>query len=982
MKNTHRPNARLQKQLKQVEHLFVQGHKKEALEKVQDLVARNPEHPRLLATLGYLLGQNKKLQEGLNHLHQALQKDSKDTFIRFFYAELLNKNHEFSRALATLEPVEKVKNKKDLFGYYKHSAAAYEGLGQLDQAWTNYREALALDPTDSGLLFRASSYLHFQDPDDPLILTLHQQLANKHLGDFNRSIIHYTLGKAYQDLKNTGSAFEHYQKANQLMGLQREPGLNLEVMLRDLEAFYQTQANKKNTPQGLNTQREVLIIGVSRGGKSLLETLVASHPQVTAGGEDLTFFRLASGATGQHQGPLNYLKQVKNNQNSAYARHYQQQRNWPATPFLTNTLPMNLHLLNIYAAWFPAAPIIFIKRDYRDQGLACYFKYYSEENAYSFDLYQTGREIALSERLMDFWMQHLPNPCIQVRYEDLVQKPAATSRLIYRFLGLDWQPDYFAHLQNQKDFTGTLAPHQSLDGSASLREDYIGWSQAFADYLEPLHQGYQEAMRLDLQPRQDSQLKQQATLEACKEDLKNHNYQRALKQANRLLERRPDQPQFLQLAGITASLAGLDAQALSFFEKAQRFLEGDLGISVNQVRALLRAGQSKQAQQLWQELDNKQPAHSAVKQLGIEVLVEGGSNNKKRLQEGLEQLELLLERQPQDSELLYFKARLQQALKQKDLATSSFEAALHSLEAERQQSTTPWRLAPLHTRLLYAYARFLGEQPKPDAEQVIALLWQACRQHPLSRTSVESWSALQQWLGRSSKEEHKALDRLHQRTQRIWKKYSEDELEHSFGDFGLPYQSFEPLMLPGTRPAMQRLNAYQLQDWLPASARALDIGCNHGYLLLGLADQLESGVGFDISRSCIQVGQAVAEQLGVSDKIHLEQSTFDDFCQQTHQPFDLVIACAVHSWIGRPLTEFGRQLYDWCKPGGLVLVESQGSRQREHTEPNFDYKVEQMQQAGFICIQEGDLCDDEINYRKFKLLQRPDDTVTTGDKAP
>lgn len=869
-----------------------------------------------------------------------------------------------------------------MFGYNKHSAAANEGLGRLELARTHYQKALAINSTELGLLYSASPYLEFRYEDDLLIQALQQQLKNKALGDLNHSIIHFTLGKAYQDLDDPCTSFKHYQKANELIAKQREPSLNLEVVLSDLHNFHHKGTANKININGVNTQREVLIIGASRAGKSLLETLVSCHPKVTAGGEDLTFFRLASAATGRYQGPLNYLQKIKEPQNIAFARQYQDQRSWPDTPFLTNTLPMNLHLLNIYSAWFPAAPIIFIKRDYQDQGLACYFKYYSEENAYSFDLYQTGREIALSERLMDFWMQHLPNPCIQVRYEDLVQKPAATSRLIYQFLGLDWQPDYFAHLQNQKDFAGTLAPHQSLDGAASLREDYIGWSQAFADYLEPLHQGYQEAMRLDLQPEQNSQLKQQASLEDCKKYLKDHNYGLALKGVLRLLDRRPDQPQFLQLAGISASLAGHDAQALSYFEKAQCFLEGDLAISVNQVRALLRAGHSKQAQQLWQELDKNHPAHRAVKQLGIEVLVEGGSNNKKRLKDGLEQLESLLEHQPQDPELLYFKACLQQALKQQDLAASSFEAALHQLEAERQQSTTPWRLAPTHTRFLYAYARFLAEQPKPDADQIITLLWQACSQHPLSRTSVKSWAALQQWLGRSCKEEHKALDRLHQRIQRIWKKYSEDELEHSFGDFGLPYQSFEPLMLPGTRPAMQRLNTYQLQDWLPASARALDIGCNHGYLLLGLADQLESGVGFDISRSCIQVGQAVAEHLGVSDKIHLEQNTFDDFCQQTHQPFDLVIACAVHSWIGRPLTEFGRQLYDWCKPGGLVLVESQGSRQREGTEPDFDHKVEQMQQAGFICIQEGDLCDDEINYRKFKLLQRPANTATTGDKAP
>ena len=189
----------------------------------------------------------------------------------------------------------------------------------------------------------------------------------------------------------------------------------------------------------------------------------------------------------------------------------------------------------------------------------------------------------------------------------------------------------------------------------------------------------------------------------------------------------------------------------------------------------------------------------------------------------------------------------------------------------------------------------------------------------------------------------------------------------AFGDFGLPYQGFEPLKLAGSRPAMQRLETYGLQELLPANASALDIGCNHGFLLMGLAPHLSHGLGFDISQSCIDVGKAVAEHLG-HKHIELSSQPFDDF--KSKQRFDLVIACAVHHWIGVPLSEFGTKLFNFCKPGGLVLLESQGTRETTRTEVDFEAKATTMASAGFTVIRKSSLCDDGINYREFWILQR------------
>lgn len=111
MKKKHQIGSKLHKQIKQINWLFGQGHRAEALEKAQSLHALHPNNPRLLATFGYIQGYNKKINEGLDNLAKALSNAPNDPFIRFFYAEILNKNKEYELALTVLEPTKNDKKK-------------------------------------------------------------------------------------------------------------------------------------------------------------------------------------------------------------------------------------------------------------------------------------------------------------------------------------------------------------------------------------------------------------------------------------------------------------------------------------------------------------------------------------------------------------------------------------------------------------------------------------------------------------------------------------------------------------------------------------------------------------------------------------------------------------------------------------------------------------------------------------------------------
>lgn len=452
--------------------------------------------------------------------------------------------------------------------------------------------------------------------------------------------------------------------------------------------------------------------------------------------------------------------------------------------------------------------------------------------------------------------------------------------------------------------------------------------------------------------------------------LANHNIHGVAQLAQKLHQAAPGDKEARYYLGQALSHLGQHANALAYltalFDEA---LELRFGLAL--AWAQRRAGQGKALKATVTKLGERHPGHLAVERL--ELLLLEGSHKRRELAPAIKCCDALLSHPDSAfiaaglgdgpsarADLLGVKAALQLALAQDPdeycQALATWRDALMALN-DRQ--------GPLRARLLMGLSE--AQRQSGDPQAAVESLWQACSTYPYSLETVSAYAKLREMLAQSPDAEHCRLATLHERVQKIWRSYKGEQLQYSFGDFDLPYQGFDQLMLPGTRSAKARLAHYNLEEVLPAKATALDIGCNHGFLLLGLAEHLAQGEGFDISKACVEVGNTVAQYLGHSH-ITLHHKSFDEYVG--NKQYDLVIACAVHQWIGKPLESFGDALFDLCKPGGIVLLESQGARSRDKTEPDFENNATAIASAGFKVLRKGSLCDDALNYREFWLMQR------------
>ncbi|MBT3277747.1 MAG: sulfotransferase, partial [Phycisphaerales bacterium] len=110
----------------------------------------------------------------------------------------------------------------------------------------------------------------------------------------------------------------------------------------------------------------------------------------------------------------------------------------PEARHVVDTLPDNVLFLGLVGLIVPRARIVYCVRDPLDTCVAGYFsKYPIGAQPYSYDLTELGAYCRLYGELMDHWKAVLPNPFLEVRFEDLAERRPETLREILAFCGIE-----------------------------------------------------------------------------------------------------------------------------------------------------------------------------------------------------------------------------------------------------------------------------------------------------------------------------------------------------------------------------------------------------------------------------------------------------------------------------------------------------------------------------------------------------------------
>lgn len=180
-----------------------------------------------------------------------------------------------------------------------------------------------------------------------------------------------------------------------------------------------------------------------RSGTTLVEQILASHPEVFGAGELTDMQDLLRQLTETSATSLPYPECLTLIDGTVVARladdYLARLRELsPDAPRVTDKLPSNFWHLGIIAVLFPHARIIHCMRDPMDVCLSCYFQDFDGYQPFAYDLTDLGQYYTQYERVMAHWREVLPVPILDVRYEELIADTEYVARGMIAYCDLNW----------------------------------------------------------------------------------------------------------------------------------------------------------------------------------------------------------------------------------------------------------------------------------------------------------------------------------------------------------------------------------------------------------------------------------------------------------------------------------------------------------------------------------------------------------------
>jgi len=255
--------------------------------------------------------------------------------------------------------------------------------------------------------------------------------------------LHFDAASLLDRMGRYDEAFAHARQANELVA---RPCNVSAVVEADQKIAYFTPQRLRCLPRStVDSRRMVLIVGMPRSGTSLVEQVLASHPQVFGGGESQALESISHELCDPKRAdPARFAESLDSLSISAADRLAIRYLSAMVPPdaskpvYVIDKTPLNCLHLGLVELLLPNCRVIHCTRSPLDTCLSCYLTDFAFGMDFSNDLGHLGAMYKQYQRLMAHWMKALTIPIHEVRYEDLVLDLEAQTRRLTHFLDLPW----------------------------------------------------------------------------------------------------------------------------------------------------------------------------------------------------------------------------------------------------------------------------------------------------------------------------------------------------------------------------------------------------------------------------------------------------------------------------------------------------------------------------------------------------------------
>ena len=463
------------------------GHAGHALGRVQRSAELAPDNAEYAAQLARLLIQLQRDAQARDVATHACTLPTDDPMVLDTIGCVLARLGDHGDALPLFARA--VAAQPDNLSFRFNYASSLGFFGKTAEAAEHYEAMIACDPTNGPAHYGLASLIR-QTPAQNHIARIEAAIpAARDHDEFVR--LHYAAAKCHEDLGNSEASFAHLDAANRAhklhIGYRPQTDAALVEGLRT--AF---SRDDYFTGPGLDDAAPIFVVGLPRTGTTLVERILASHPQVRSLGElqamPLAVKRLS-------RSPSRLILDLQTIAGAAmlpprevalaYLAQAGAQAGAQSGGVLLDKFPLNFLYVGYIARAFPKARIICLRRDPLDSVWSNFkhlFALASPYYGYSYDLLDMAQYYALFAELMALWRGLFPAQVMELQYEALLSDQELQTRALLEHCGLPWDE----RCLNFHSAGGAVATPSAQQVRRPINRDSVNRWQSYTEQMAPV----------------------------------------------------------------------------------------------------------------------------------------------------------------------------------------------------------------------------------------------------------------------------------------------------------------------------------------------------------------------------------------------------------------------------------------------------------------------------------------------------------------
>ena len=233
---------------------------------------------------------------------------------------------------------------------------------------------------------------------------------------------------------------------------------------------------------GHPSQVPVFVTGMPRSGTTLVEQIIARHPDAGSTGEFELLPHLKQSVTSLQSGDIRRAADAYLSAMTGLA---------PGKARVVDKSISTLLHTGLALLLFPKARIVMVRRHPMDVFWSAYREMFGPGVlTFSYTPQALVRRILIAEQLADEWQARCPDRILTVEYERLAADPAAQARRLIAHTGLDWTDACL----DQKTAETVVRTASMAQVRKAIYTSSVGKWQAYANRLAPVAEALKPAI--------------------------------------------------------------------------------------------------------------------------------------------------------------------------------------------------------------------------------------------------------------------------------------------------------------------------------------------------------------------------------------------------------------------------------------------------------------------------------------------------------